>query len=237
MAISGMAGGANGTLNFPNYCEVKFPSRPEHIREAVEGSLCRLGGVSNQPCSGGRLGRYRNRQLGQQRPLGGELEYFFRHYWHNRQNNENLLRPGESNPVSAPLANRRYATNYIRAIHGKHEQEREELMAIYITQGRYTPDAVKGMVANPENREKAVADLMEKAGAKLLAHYLTFGEYDFLSIAEAPNEEVMASALIAGAASGGISHLRTSVAMTAKDAVKAFKSAGTLSKSFKPPGR
>jgi uncharacterized protein with GYD domain len=143
-----------------------------------------------EPCSGGRLGRYRNRQLGQQRPLGGELEYFFRHYWHNRQNNENLLRPGEPNPVSAPLANRRYATNYIRAIRGKHEQEREELMAIYITQGRYTPDAVKGMVANPENREKAVADLMEKAGAKLLAHYFTFGEYDFLSIAEAPNEEV-----------------------------------------------
>ena len=62
-------------------------------------------------------------------------------------------------------------------------------MAIYITQGRYTPDAVKGMVANPENREKAVADLMEKAGAKLLAQYFTFGEYDFLSITEAPSEE------------------------------------------------
>jgi hypothetical protein len=42
-------------------------------------------------------------------------------------------------------------------------------MAIYITQGR--ADAVKGMVASPENREKAVADLMEKAGAKLLAQY------------------------------------------------------------------
>ncbi|MGB6174885.1 MAG: GYD domain-containing protein [Methylocella sp.] len=110
-------------------------------------------------------------------------------------------------------------------------------MAIYITQGRYTPDAVKGMVANPENREKAIADLLEKAGAKLLAHYFTFGEYDFLSVAEAPSEEVMASALIAGAASGGISHLRTSLAMTAKDAMKAFKSAGALSKAFKPPGR
>ena len=34
-------------------------------------------------------------------------------------------------------------------------------MAIYITQGRYTSDAVKGLVSNPENREKAVADLME----------------------------------------------------------------------------
>jgi uncharacterized protein with GYD domain len=118
-----------------------------------------------------------------------------------------------------------------------YEQETEEFMAIYITQGRYTPDAVKGMVAKPGDREKAVADLMEKAGAKLLALYFTFGEYDVLSITEAPSEEVMASALIAVAASGGISHLRTSVAMTAKDAMKAFKSAGALSKSFKPPGR
>jgi uncharacterized protein with GYD domain len=110
---------------------------------------------------------------------------------------------------------------------------REEPMAIYITQGRYTPDAVKGMVANPENREKAIADLMEKAGGKLLAVYFTFGEYDFLSISEAPSEEVIASALIAGAASGGVSHLRTSVAMTSKDAMKGR----ALSKSFKPPGR
>ena len=110
-------------------------------------------------------------------------------------------------------------------------------MAIYITQGRYTPDAVKGMVASPENREKAVADLMEKAGGKLLAHYFTFGEYDFLSIAEAPNEGVMASTLIAGGGVGRDFHPGTSVAMTAKDAMKAFKSAGALSKSFKPPGR
>jgi hypothetical protein len=47
----------------------------------------------------------------------------------------------------------------------------------------------------------------------------------------------MASALIVAAASGGISHLKTSLAMTAKDAVKAFKSAGALGKSFKPAGR
>jgi len=99
-------------------------------------------------------------------------------------------------------------------------------MAIYITQGRYTTDGVKGMMANPENREKAVADLMEEAGAKHLALYFTFGEYDFLSISEAPNAEVMASALIVGAASGGVSDLRTSVAMTSKDIIEAFRLAG-----------
>jgi uncharacterized protein with GYD domain len=110
-------------------------------------------------------------------------------------------------------------------------------VAIFITQGRYTADAIKGMVDNPQNREKAVADLMEKAGAKLLALYFTFGEYDFLSISEATNEEVMASALIAGAASGGVTHLRTTIAMTSEHAMKAFKSAGSLSKFFKPAGR
>lgn len=104
-------------------------------------------------------------------------------------------------------------------------------MAIYITQGRYTSDTVKGMFADPEYREKAIADLMDRAGGKLLALYFTFGEYDFLSISEAPNEETVPSALIASAASGGVCHLRTSIAMTAKDAKKAFESAGTLSKS------
>jgi hypothetical protein len=45
------------------------------------------------------------------------------------------------------------------------------------------------------------------------------------------------SALIAGAASGGVTHLRTTVAMTSEHAMKAFKSAGSLSKFFKPAGR
>ena len=54
-------------------------------------------------------------------------------------------------------------------------------MAIFITQGRYTADAIKGMVDNPQNCEKAVADLMEKAGAKLLAlsdiHQIAAGSF------------------------------------------------------------
>jgi uncharacterized protein with GYD domain len=112
----------------------------------------------------------------------------------------------------------------------------EETMPIYVTQGRYTTDALKGMAVNPENREKAVGDLITRAGGKLLALYFTFGEYDFLSISEAPNELVMASALIAGASSGGVSHLRTTIAMTADDAMKAFQSASDLRKSFQPAG-
>ena len=59
-------------------------------------------------------------------------------------------------------------------------------MPIYITQGRYTRDAIKGMIVKPEDRADIVARLLSKIGGRLLGYYLTFGEYDFLAIAEAP---------------------------------------------------
>jgi uncharacterized protein with GYD domain len=37
-------------------------------------------------------------------------------------------------------------------------------MPIYISRGRFTPEAVKGMLANPENREEAVAKLFQSLG-------------------------------------------------------------------------
>ena len=53
-------------------------------------------------------------------------------------------------------------------------------MPIYISRGRFTSDAVKGMLAKPENREDAVAKLFESVGGKLIAWYLTFGRHDWL---------------------------------------------------------
>lgn len=46
-------------------------------------------------------------------------------------------------------------------------------MPIFITQGRYSRDALKGMLAAPEDRAEAVARLAEAAGGKLLAYYVT----------------------------------------------------------------
>ena len=47
-------------------------------------------------------------------------------------------------------------------------------MTIYISRGRFTSDAVKGMVAKPENREEAVSKLCESVGGRLIGWYLTF---------------------------------------------------------------
>jgi uncharacterized protein with GYD domain len=110
-------------------------------------------------------------------------------------------------------------------------------MSIYISRGRFTPDAVKGMLAKPENREEAVAQLFKNVGGRLIGWYLTFGRHDWLAIGEFPNEQAAASAVLAAAAGGSLSDIETTVAMTAADATATFKSAGQAAKNFRSAGR
>src|SRR6266436_8044167 len=107
-------------------------------------------------------------------------------------------------------------------------------MPIYISRGRFTSNAIKGMLAKPENREDAVAKLFKSVGGKLIGWYLTFGHHDWLAIGEFPNEKAAASAVLAAAAGGSLSDIETTVAMTAKDAHATFVSAG---KAKAAPGR
>jgi uncharacterized protein with GYD domain len=109
-------------------------------------------------------------------------------------------------------------------------------MPIYITQGRYTRDAIKGMIVKPEDRADAIARLLSKVGGRLMGYYLTFGEYDFLAIAEAPNDVQMAAALLAAGSGGGVTDLCTTVAMTSVEAKGAFAAASDLSHGFKSAG-
>jgi uncharacterized protein with GYD domain len=70
-------------------------------------------------------------------------------------------------------------------------------MPIYISRGRFTSDAVKGMLARPENREEVVAKLFKSVGGKLIGWYLTFGHHDWMAIGEFPDEKAAASAILA----------------------------------------
>ncbi|HWP25224.1 MAG TPA: GYD domain-containing protein [Xanthobacteraceae bacterium] len=110
-------------------------------------------------------------------------------------------------------------------------------MPIYISRGRFTADAVKGMLAKPENREEAVAKLFESVGGRLIGWYLTFGRHDWMVIGEFPNEKAAASAVLAAAAGGSLSDIETTVAMTAKEAQATFEAAGKAAKNFRSAGR
>ena len=110
-------------------------------------------------------------------------------------------------------------------------------MPIYISRGRFTAEAVKGMLAKPEDREEAVAKLFQSVGGRLIAWYLTFGPYDWLVIGEFPDEKVAAAAILAAAAGGSLSDVETVVAMTAKDAAATFEAAGKAARNFRSAGR
>ena len=109
-------------------------------------------------------------------------------------------------------------------------------MPTYITQGRYTREAIKGMIIRPEDRADALGRLLSKVGGRLIGYYVTFGEYDFLTIAEAPSETQMAAVLLAAGSSGGVTDLRTTLAMTSVEAKGAFTAASDLAPGYRAPG-
>jgi uncharacterized protein with GYD domain len=109
-------------------------------------------------------------------------------------------------------------------------------MTIYITRGNYSDHAFQGMLKQPEDRHDAVAKLFTAAGGKILALYVTMGEYDFLTIAEFGGEKDVLSALMVAAGTGGVRNLNTTVAVTTADARKAEDKARKIAKGFKPAG-
>jgi uncharacterized protein with GYD domain len=101
-------------------------------------------------------------------------------------------------------------------------------MPIFITQGRYTQSAVSELIANPESRAEAVEKMIIAAGGKLHSYYMTFGEYDFLTIVEAPDEKTVLATLAVAAAGGGVTDLKTTIAVNSADMKDAFERAKSL---------
>lgn len=110
-------------------------------------------------------------------------------------------------------------------------------MPIFISQGRYSREAMRGMLNAPEDRSEQVRTLIEAAGGKLLSYYVTFGEYDWLLVVEAEDDRAVAAAVIVAAAGGGVSDIKTSLAMTGAEAKEAFAKAGGLAKGFRSAGQ
>ena len=109
-------------------------------------------------------------------------------------------------------------------------------MATFIIQGRFSTDAIKGMVANPEDRGEAIEKLTAACGGRLKDYYLTTGDNDFLIIVEADDG---AAAVVAGmvvAAAGAVSHVSTTRAWTTAEFKKMAERAGEVAGAYRAPG-
>ncbi len=76
-------------------------------------------------------------------------------------------------------------------------------MPIYITLMKLTEKGVKELQDAPKRIETGIK-YMERLGGKLLGFYVTFGEYDYIGIAEAPNDEVAMRFLLGLGSAGNI---------------------------------
>lgn len=109
-------------------------------------------------------------------------------------------------------------------------------MPVFVSLGRYSENAIKAMLAKPEDRTAAVRQLVEGAGGKLLGYYLLFGEYDYLTISEMPGGKEAAAAVLAAAGAGASRHSVTMLAMTGAEAKAAFEAGGALGAAYRAPG-
>lgn len=110
-------------------------------------------------------------------------------------------------------------------------------MTIFITQGRYNSDAIKGLMSKPEDRTEEIGKLVAAAGGRLLSYYNTMGEYDFLLIAEGPSEKDVITSLLVAAATGTVTDLKTTVAISGGDMKQCLAKAATIAGKFRPAGR
>ncbi len=76
-------------------------------------------------------------------------------------------------------------------------------MPIYISLANYTEEGIANIKDSPERLE-AVKKAYESAGGKLLAFYLTMGQYDMVVIGDVPDDKTVAKLALAIGAGGSV---------------------------------
>ena len=94
-------------------------------------------------------------------------------------------------------------------------------MATYICLMKFTDQGIKEIKEAPERIEEAFKTL-EAMGGKIVELYTTMGEYDYVAIAEGPNDEVAMTFLLGLGAAGNV-RTTTLKAFKREDFVKLVK--------------
>ena len=98
-------------------------------------------------------------------------------------------------------------------------------MPLYISTFGYKPEVWAGLVKSPENREKAVSQILAEAGCELRGLWYAFGEADGFALIEAPDNTTAAGLAIAITSSGAFRKFETTVLMTQDELLKALEKA------------
>ena len=108
-------------------------------------------------------------------------------------------------------------------------------MPRFVVTGCYTAAAIKGMLANPSDREAAARAIVEGAGGTLETFFMTTGPSDFLIVVSIDDVTDLLAGLIAVGGSGAVSGLQTIRAFSASEFTAMQKRAGEIAGSYTPP--
>lgn len=106
-------------------------------------------------------------------------------------------------------------------------------MPLYLGRFKYSPEAIKAMIDNPQDRGAAAAQAAESLGCKLHGLWWTFGDYDGVYILEAPDNLTVVALAMAVGASGEVSS-ETTVLIEMDEAQEAMRRAAAV--AFRAPG-
>jgi uncharacterized protein with GYD domain len=107
-------------------------------------------------------------------------------------------------------------------------------MPMYLTRFSYTPETWAMMIAEPEDRRRAVTAYIESVGGTLHGFWYAFGTHDGISVWEAPDNVSMAAVALAIRGGGALGSIETTVLLTVEETLDALGRAQTV--GYRAPG-
>jgi uncharacterized protein with GYD domain len=105
-------------------------------------------------------------------------------------------------------------------------------MPLYLGRFKYSPEAIKAMVSDPEDRSEAAREVIESLGGRLSGFWFAFGEYDGIFLAEAP-DNATAAALAMAVGAAGVANIETTGLLDMNEAQEAMRKAAAA--TYRPP--
>lgn len=98
-------------------------------------------------------------------------------------------------------------------------------MALYMFQVAYSSTSLSALINHPQDRAEAVRKPIEKLGGKVVGSWLSFGDFDLVSIIEMPDSIAAAAFALAVAAGGSIKAQKTTPLLSLEEGLAAMKKA------------
>lgn len=107
-------------------------------------------------------------------------------------------------------------------------------MSFYLFQASYTPEAIKAMIATPQDRHAAAEKMITELGGTLHHLFFSFGAEDVVALIEVPDDVSMVAGSLLVGGSGAFSAGRTTKLITIEESMEAMRKAHKAAASYTP---